>query len=62
MAMTRDEIYRDRGEMFGLASNSFKLVPDRSLELEWKLFKRVPFDDGPILSGMVGATVRSPRL
>ena len=48
MAMTREEIYRDMEEMFGLVPSFFKLVPDRSLELEWKLFKRVQFDEGPI--------------
>ena len=48
MAMTREEIYQDMQEMFGLVPSFFKLVPDRSLELEWKLFKRVQFDEGPI--------------
>jgi AhpD family alkylhydroperoxidase len=48
MAMTREEIYRDMEEMFGLVPSFFKLVPERSLELEWKLFKRVQFDDGTI--------------
>lgn len=48
MAMTRDEIYRDMEGMFGLVPGFFKLVPDRTLELEWQLFKRVQFDEGPI--------------
>jgi AhpD family alkylhydroperoxidase len=26
----------------------FKAVPDTSLELEWQLFKRVQFDEGPV--------------
>lgn len=48
MAMTRDEVYTDMTEMFGLVPSFFTLVPDNSLELEWKLFKTVQFDEGPI--------------
>ncbi len=32
--------------MFGLVPSMFKVVPDSSLE--WRLFKRVQFDEGPI--------------
>ena len=46
--MTRQEIYNEIEEMFGLVPSMFKLIPDSSLELEWKLFKRVQFEDGPI--------------
>ncbi len=46
--MTREEVYREIEEMFGLIPSFFKEVPDSSLELEWKLFKRVQFDEGPI--------------
>jgi AhpD family alkylhydroperoxidase len=46
--MSREEIYREIEEMFGLVPSMFKVVPDSSLELEWKLFKRVQFDEGPI--------------
>ena len=48
MAMTRDEVYAEMREMFGLVPSFFTLVPDNSLELEWKLFKTVQFDEGPI--------------
>jgi AhpD family alkylhydroperoxidase len=48
MTMNRQEIYKEMEEMFGLVPSFFKLVPDSSLELEWKLFKRVQFDEGPI--------------
>lgn len=48
MAMTRDEIYTEITNMFGLVPSFFKLVPDNSLELEWHLFRTVQFDDGPI--------------
>ena len=34
--------------MFGFVPTFFKSIPDSSLELEWKLFKRVQFDPGPI--------------
>jgi AhpD family alkylhydroperoxidase len=46
--MNREEIYKEIGQMFGLVPSMFKAVPDSSLELEWKLFKRVQFDEGPI--------------
>ncbi|MGH2534570.1 MAG: carboxymuconolactone decarboxylase family protein [Thermomicrobiales bacterium] len=48
MAMTRDEVYTEMSEMFGLVPSFFRLVPDNSLELEWRLFKTVQFDEGPI--------------
>jgi len=46
--MSREEIYKEIEQMFGLVPSMFKAVPDSSLELEWKLFKRVQFDEGPI--------------
>lgn len=46
--MSREEIYKEIEEMFGLVPSMFKAVPDSSIELEWKLFKRVQFDEGPI--------------
>ncbi|MEK7400153.1 MAG: carboxymuconolactone decarboxylase family protein [Candidatus Poribacteria bacterium] len=46
--MNREEIYKDIEETFGLVPSFFKMVPDSSLELEWKLFKRVQLEDGPI--------------
>ncbi len=46
--MNREEIYKEIEQMFGLVPSMFKTVPDSSLELEWKLFKRVQFDEGPI--------------
>lgn len=44
----RQDVYREIEEMFGLVPSMFKEVPDSSLELEWRLFKRVQFDEGPI--------------
>lgn len=46
--MTRDEVYAEIEAMFGQVPGFFKLVPDSALELEWHLFKRVQFDEGPI--------------
>ena len=46
--MTRDEVYAEIEGMFGLVPSFFKLVPDSSLELEWKLFRTVQVDPGPI--------------
>lgn len=46
--MTREQVYKEIEGMFGLVPSFFKEVPDASLELEWKLFKRVQFDEGPI--------------
>jgi AhpD family alkylhydroperoxidase len=46
--MTRQEVYREIEDMFGLVPSMFKAVPDGSLELEWKLFKQVQFAEGAI--------------
>ena len=46
--MTREEIYQQIEEMFGSGPTFFKMVPNSSLELEWQLFRRVQFDEGPI--------------
>lgn len=46
--MSREKIYKEIEEMFGVIPSMFKEVPDSSLELEWELFKRVQFDQGAI--------------
>lgn len=46
--MTRDEIYKEIEDMLGLVPSMFKVVPDSTLELEWKLFKKVQFEEGAI--------------
>lgn len=48
VTMYRDKIYKEIEEMFGEVPTMFKELPDSSLELEWQLFKRVQFDQGPI--------------
>jgi len=46
--MNRQEVYEEIERLLGSVPSFFKIVPDSSLELEWKLFKRVQFDDKPI--------------
>jgi len=46
--MDRKKVYSEIEELFGLVPGMFKALPDSTLELEWKLFKRSHFDEGPI--------------
>lgn len=46
--MTRKEINKEIEGVFGQVPTMFKSIPDRSLELEWKLFKAVQLDESPI--------------
>ena len=46
--MDRETIYKEIEGMFGLVPSMFKSIPDSSLELEWKLFKKVQLEEGPI--------------
>jgi AhpD family alkylhydroperoxidase len=46
--MTRQQVYKEIEEMFGLVPEFIKAIPDSSLELEWNLMKRVQFEEGPI--------------
>uniref|UniRef100_A0A832LJR8 Carboxymuconolactone decarboxylase family protein n=1 Tax=Ignavibacterium album TaxID=591197 RepID=A0A832LJR8_9BACT len=46
--MKRQEIYKEIEHTLGLVPTFFKLVPDRSLELEWNLFKTLQLEDSPI--------------
>jgi AhpD family alkylhydroperoxidase len=46
--MNRQKIYKEIEQMFGLVPSFIKMIPDSSLELEWKLMKQVQFDEGPI--------------
>ena len=46
--MTRNEVYADITEVFGLVPTFLQQLPDDTLELEWQLMKRVQFDDGVI--------------
>jgi AhpD family alkylhydroperoxidase len=46
--MTRQEIYLEIESLMGGVPGMFKALPDSTLELEWKLFKRSQVDEGPI--------------
>lgn len=46
--MSRQEVYREIEDTFGLVPTFLKLLPDSSLELEWQLFKRTQLEEGPI--------------
>jgi AhpD family alkylhydroperoxidase len=46
--MLKKEIYNEIEQTFGLVPSMFKTIPDSSLELEWKLFKQVQLEEGPI--------------
>ena len=46
--MSREEVYREMKGAFGLVPSFFKTMPDSSLELEWKLMKRVQMEPGAI--------------
>ena len=46
--MKREEIYKQIRDMFGVVPVMFTTLPDSSLEMEWQLFKRSQFDEGPV--------------
>lgn len=46
--MKRDQVYKEIEEVLGVVPGFFKLVPDSSIEEEWRLFKKVQLDEGPI--------------
>ena len=46
--MTRQEVYDEIEQTLGLVPTMFKAIPDSQLEAEWRVFKQVQIDDGPI--------------
>jgi AhpD family alkylhydroperoxidase len=46
--MSRQKVYDEIKEMFGIVPTFMKSIPDSSLELEWQLMKQVQFEEGPI--------------
>lgn len=46
--MTKEEVFNEIEQMFGLVPTMFKALPESTIELEWKLFKRVQLEEGPI--------------
>ncbi len=46
--MSKEEVFNEIEQTFGLVPAMFKAVPESSLELEWKLFMKVQLEEGPI--------------
>ncbi|CAO3356818.1 carboxymuconolactone decarboxylase family protein [Azospirillum melinis] len=46
--MDRQAVYQEIADVFGLVPSFFKELPDNTVEAEWRLFKAVQVDDGPI--------------
>jgi AhpD family alkylhydroperoxidase len=46
--MRKQEVYQEIEQTFGLVPSMFKEVPDSMLEHEWKLFRQIQLDEGPI--------------
>jgi AhpD family alkylhydroperoxidase len=46
--MNRKQVYQDIEKTLGKVPEFFKLVPDRSLQLEWDLFKTIQLGESPI--------------
>jgi AhpD family alkylhydroperoxidase len=46
--MTRKEVYADIEQTFGQVPTFFKMIPDRSIEMEWQLFKTTQLAESPI--------------
>lgn len=46
--MSREQVYDEIKETFGLVPTMFKSLSDDALELEWKLFKKTQLDEGAI--------------
>lgn len=46
--MNRKDVYREIEQVMGVVPEFMKALPDSTLELEWRLFKRSQIDEGPI--------------
>ncbi|MGD0765341.1 MAG: carboxymuconolactone decarboxylase family protein [Dehalococcoidia bacterium] len=46
--MTRQEVYQDIKEKLGFVPGFLRALPDRSIELEWELFKATQIEEGPV--------------
>ena len=46
--MYREEVYKEMKVLLGLVPSFFKSVPDKTLHLEWELFKKVQMEKGTI--------------
>ena len=46
--MSKQEVFNEMEQMFGLVPSMFKSVPESTLALEWELFKRVHLEEGAV--------------
>jgi AhpD family alkylhydroperoxidase len=46
--MTKEEVYMEIEQTFGKVSKFFRAIPERSLEMEWNLFKTIQLAESPI--------------
>lgn len=46
--MNREEVYKEIEGLFGVVPGFFRLLPESSLEHEWKSFRTTFFDEGAI--------------
>lgn len=46
--MRKQEIYQEIEQTLGLVPSMFKEVPESMLEHEWKLFREIQLEEGPI--------------
>lgn len=46
--MTKKEVYQEIEQTFGKVPAFFKAIPERSLSLEWELFKVTQLNESPI--------------
>ncbi len=46
--MSKEEVFNEIEQTFGLVPSMFRALPESTLELEWKLMKRVQLEEGPI--------------
>jgi AhpD family alkylhydroperoxidase len=45
---TKEQVYGEIKEMFGLVPSFIKTIPDSTLEHEWELFKKIQIEEGTI--------------
>jgi len=46
--MTKKEVYQEIEQTFGKVPGFFKAIPERSLAMEWELFKVLQLNESPI--------------
>ncbi len=46
--MSKEQVFYEIEQTFGLVPKMFRVLPESTLELEWNLFKKVQLDEGAI--------------